>query len=226
VGQGKQHGHGETFGHGNDEHDQGDDDVSHELVHEDFTANFVISSSLDEEYTDGDGEDDERAEQANELQATSNVVQLVGEFSLVLCDVENRIIDATLSVLADAANYGLTGASNDEGVSHEEWSIHVLAILSPCEFCLFLLVHPRVGLFDTQVGRLDDEAVSWHLVSRAHLNNISHNQVPNRRGLHGAKLSTENGQVLISVQALELDEFAILVVVIVGANEDLQDECG
>ena len=135
-------------------------------------------------------------------------------------------MDTALGVLADAGNHSLASAANHERITEEEWILlGVFVAFVPLELRLVLIVDPSLGLLDAEVGRFDDEAVGGNLVSRAQLNDISHAQVPNGHGLHGAALAADDGQVLVAAQALQLDELAVLVVVVVGADEHLDDEC-
>ena len=99
-----------------------------------------------------------------------------------------------------------------------------LGPLIPLEHGLVLRVEPRGGLLDTQVGGLSDEAVGGYFVTRAQLNDISNDQVPNRNRLHAASLATDHRQVLIAIQTLQLNELCVLREVVVGADEDLDDE--
>ena len=99
-----------------------------------------------------------------------------------------------------------------------------LGPLIPLEHCLILRVEPRGGLLDAQVGGLSDEAVSGYFVTRTQLNDISNDQVPNRNRLHAAPLASDHRQVLIAIQALQLNELCVLREVIVGTDKDLDDE--
>ena len=57
-------------------------------------------------------------------------------------------------------------------------------------------------LLNLEIVGLEDEAVSRNLVTGLKLNDISDDHLPDRDGLHGAILASEDGQRLFSVQTL------------------------
>ena len=78
MGEGDGYCHGETLRDGHDEDDEGDDDTVDELLDEDLPANIFVSTRLYAYDQDGDAKDDESAEEAYELEAAADIVELLG----------------------------------------------------------------------------------------------------------------------------------------------------
>ena len=95
----------------------------------------------------------------------------------------------------------------------------------PLEHSLVLIIEPRGRLLHSQVGRLSDEAVGGHFVTRAHLNDITDDQVPDRNCLHAASLATNDRNHLIAIQTLQLDKLRVLREIVVRADDHLDDQC-
>ena len=120
MGERKLHCHGQTLGDGDDQHDEGDDNVGKKLVHENRSTDIFVSRSLNEEDGEGDAKDDEARDETDELQAASNVVEFTSQFSLVLTNVKLGIFDAAGAVLADCDDHSSARASSYVGVGKEE----------------------------------------------------------------------------------------------------------
>ena len=78
MGEGDGDCHGETLRDGHDEDDESDNDTVDELLDKDLSAYIFISTRLDAYDQDGDAKDDESAEEAYELEAAADIVELLG----------------------------------------------------------------------------------------------------------------------------------------------------
>lgn len=75
-----------------------------------------------------------------------------------------------------------------------------------------------------EVGRGEDDAVGGDFVAWLHHDDVADDEVPDRDGLPGALFASEHGDILLAVQALKLDKFVVLAVVVPGSDEDLEYE--
>ena len=114
MGERQEHGHGQTLWYRHNEHNQRDDDVRHELVHEDATTDTIVSGRLNQKHGHGDAKDHETGDQTDEFQAATNVVQLVRKIRLVLRDIEFRIFNTALRVRSNGSYDSLASASSDK----------------------------------------------------------------------------------------------------------------
>lgn len=133
-------------------------------------------------------------------------------------------------MLTNAADKGLADTSGDVRISDKERiGFRILGLL--IEFngggiIILIILAPRdkPRLIDFHVGRGDDKAVSGDLVTRLKLDDITNDKVPDRDGLHLSTLATDDGKVLIAVEALEDHEFTIFLVIGVSSDADLDEE--
>jgi len=174
VGEGDGHGHGETLRDRDDEHNQSDDDVIDELLRELITLELVRNTLLNEDHDERGGKNDEGGEKTEEAQGATDVVELVGELSLLLTRVKGGVLNAARGVLTDAGDEGLAGAAEDEGVGVEEGLV-VLVLVESLLFedrGLVLLINP-LDLVNLKVGGVDDDAVGGDLVTWLHGDDIA-----------------------------------------------------
>lgn len=76
------------------------------------------------------------------------------------------------------------------------------------------------GLVTLKVGRLDNEAVGWNLVSGRELDDVANDEVPDVEALHGSDLSTEGWKGLIAGETLKCGEGLVCFPVVQGGNGD------
>ena len=120
VGEGDGDCHGQAFGDGDDEHDKGNHNVVNQLLGEFGTANFFVDANLHKEHNHRRSKDNDGSNEGHELEASLDVAELDGEFSVFLTRVVGGILGSARGVLTDTADDSLAGASNDKGVSEQE----------------------------------------------------------------------------------------------------------
>lgn len=220
VGEGDGYCHGETLRDGHDEDDEGDDDTVDELLDEDLPANIFVSTRLYAYDQDGDAKDDEGAEEADELEAATDVVELLGELSLLLPRVKLDIRDASRGGCAHAADKSPAGAAHEEGVGVEEGRVlSILVLRSPSHKRGTIRLVNAGRLLHVQIDGGEDEAVGRDLVAGLQLDDISDDHLPDVERLHGSALATQAGQVLVAVLVLQLYELGVFGVVVPGRDQ-------
>ena len=213
VGEGHLDGHVKTLGNNDDKHNESDQTVLANLESELVTLQQGVGSLLDEEddkraHEDGDGSDE-----SEELDASTNVGELLSKFGLLVTDVVLDANDTAGGVLTNAADESLADTLLDEGVSVKEGSlILVLGEVGVRKSGDFVFIEAS-ALRDGKVGGLENEAVGGNLITGLEVDDITNEKVPDGEGLGLALLTAKDGHILFEVEVLKLDELGVLVVI-------------
>ena len=128
-------------------------------------------------------------------------------------------------MLANASNKSLACALEDKGVGVQEWVLGlVLVHLLLLESGWLVVLVDSSDLLNLKVGRLNDDAVSGDLVTRLESDDVTNKELPHVDGLGGADFAAKDGQLLLAVEALQLDELGVLAVVVPGSDQHTHDE--
>ena len=221
VGKGDGDSHWKSLWDGHDDDDKGNGQVLDESLEELLASVVVVrESGSNEEHDHGDGEDDTGSDQTKEGEGLGEAEELLLERGLGV-GVECWGLNTSGAVASDAGDDGLARSGLNVALGVEEG---VVLALFRDSLLTGLLEDCNVVLVAHKVGRLDNEAVCWDLVSGRELDDVADDEVPDVETLHGSDLSTEGWEGLIAGKTRESGKGSVHFPVVEGGNRDKDEE--
>ena len=222
----KRHSHGgwEAFWDGDNQDNDSNGEAVDQLLCKDFTANIIIDSNLHEKNDQRSSEDDKGSDNGNEFETLANNSELFAEISSLVSSVILGVVNSTSGELTNSAYNSSSGTSEDKGISVEEGLLLISDDSPPANLGRSILLVFAADLLDMKVVRLEYETISRDLVTRFELNDVTNYEVPDRLSLKRASLSSQDGESLVSILALEFNELRVLAVVIESSDKNLDEK--